>query len=664
MIGYFPEPYPDELFYSLCARFSDRMQYPSRWAVTRDLFGMEGTAAVIDLPSHLGFLANTLPPRHPCKSVDRLIDDHTFLPFYGPFQPVERLEFIRQDMIESQGPSPCMHAGLNPCPIQRPAWLKFCPSCVEEDRKSFEECYWHRVHQVPGVEVCPVHNVILEDSEVRAYNSITPYEFVAAERAVQKTAIHSSSFPASFHRHLLDIARDAAWLLNQRGLAAGPELLRCRYKLSLVDHDLATYSGIIKTNALIETFKAHYPPGFLTLVQCEVTEKFRQNWMIRITRGTSQFQHPLRHLLLIHFLGHTAETFFELPTEFQPFGTGPWPCLNYASHHYGQPTIQECQITYTQQCHPLGTFACSCGFVYTRTGPDQSTKDQFQAHRYKSFGPVWDEKLETLWKEPNLNLAQIAKQLGVDPHTAKRRAARLGLPFPPLGGVINKNTKTMTSAENVFDPSLDSATVHERRMEWLSIIQEYPEASRTWLHNKCPNLKRWLQRHDREWLEAHLPPCKVPNHGRPKLPRSRVNWAERDVNLAGEVRTVVEHLRSVPGRPTRITFEAIGREIAQLKAVRSELDRLPLTSKVLSELVETHEEYIVRRVWWVAGLYQQENIHPQRWQLLQRTSVKVQDFPKWPLVQEAIEEALQMLQQQEVTEPELWNRCAALNLDG
>ena len=39
MIGFFPDPYPDELLYSVLARFQSRVQYPSRESLVRELFG-------------------------------------------------------------------------------------------------------------------------------------------------------------------------------------------------------------------------------------------------------------------------------------------------------------------------------------------------------------------------------------------------------------------------------------------------------------------------------------------------------------------------------------------------------------------------------------------------------------------------------------------------
>ena len=56
MIGHFPAPLPDELLYSVCARYSERVKYRNKEAVMAELFGRRGAAASIDLPSHLAFL--------------------------------------------------------------------------------------------------------------------------------------------------------------------------------------------------------------------------------------------------------------------------------------------------------------------------------------------------------------------------------------------------------------------------------------------------------------------------------------------------------------------------------------------------------------------------------------------------------------------------------
>jgi hypothetical protein len=48
---------------------------------------------------------------------------------------------------------------------------------------------------------------------------------------------------------------------------------------------------------------------------------------------------------------------------------------------------------------------------------------------------------------------------------------------------------------------------------------------------------------------------------------------------------------------------------------------MPLTAQVVEGVVETREQYAVRRVWRAAGLYFQEYLLPQEWQLVMRANV-------------------------------------------
>ena len=64
MIGFLPQPYLDELLYSVCARYSNQAQYPDKKSVVQELFGISTALAVIDLPAHLGNLIAALPLGH------------------------------------------------------------------------------------------------------------------------------------------------------------------------------------------------------------------------------------------------------------------------------------------------------------------------------------------------------------------------------------------------------------------------------------------------------------------------------------------------------------------------------------------------------------------------------------------------------------------------
>lgn len=113
--------------------------------------------------------------------------------------------------------------------------------------------------------------------------------------------------------------------------------------------------------------------------------------------------------------------------QYKPFGYGPWPCLNKASDHYLQSVVTDMKVTYGADVKkPIGTFKCSCGFVYARSGPDVTEHARYTVGRIKAFGPVWESRLKELAEE-KLTLRETARLLGVDPNTVKKYAKKLGL---------------------------------------------------------------------------------------------------------------------------------------------------------------------------------------------------------------------------------------------
>jgi len=51
--------------------------------------------------------------------------------------------------------------------ISRIAW-RFCSQCRDVARNKFGIGYWHRVHQVPGMDICPYHGVVLTRCKIQA----------------------------------------------------------------------------------------------------------------------------------------------------------------------------------------------------------------------------------------------------------------------------------------------------------------------------------------------------------------------------------------------------------------------------------------------------------------------------------------------------------------
>ncbi len=636
MIGHFPTPYPDELLYSICARFSNRVAYSSSKAVLLEVLGSITASAVIDLPNHLSHIITALPAGT-SLTVDRLINQHSILPFFSSFMPSERVRQIRKDMRTSGGPAAHMRSGVMASRIPTPERLRYCPVCKNEDEKKFGESYWHRVHQLPGVDACSIHEIFLENSYVSRKSGRKHLQFTPVEGATQTRPARYLNSSDHDHQILLQIARDATWLLEHPRQGIGLHSLYNRYLGLLIERGLATYTGSIRVYKLLTEFGRHHSPSLLRLLHCEFTgsDQMKTNWLLRLVRPPKHSQSPLYHLLLMQFLDCTAQEFFQLPGETDFFGKGPWPCLNPVANHFKEPVIQK----YTssprlRDTHPIARFTCACGFAYARSGPDSTLADKFRIGKMISFGPVWEAKLKELWEESS-SLSEIGRRLRVDPLTVRKHAAHLKLPFSRHGG---------RSKPLKLDPSLKSkvlTAVWGKRLrnccsKWLSVMKQTPGITMENLRRRLPQEYAWLLKNDSDWLKKHSP--QTQKHIRSTL---SVDWKGRDAQYAVAVRDAASKLMNMPGRPVQVTKAAIGRAIGAATLLQQKLHKMPQSAQVLACVKETREQYAVRRVWWAADLYSQEYKLPREWQLVMRANVY--SLKEVLAVKCAVEDAMNLL---------------------
>ncbi|BAY26831.1 Tn7-like transposition protein D [Calothrix sp. NIES-2100] len=638
MLGFFPTPYPDELLYSICARYQEQMNDSSQTATVLDLFKTKNAIAIFDLPSKLQRLINNLPPGH-AYTVDQLIDNHTLLPFYSPFLPLDRLKLIRQEMSGNNGSKIHTRLGIVAGFIEMPSYLRFCPVCMEKDQKQFGECYWHRLHQLPGVEVCPTHGIFLEESNVLTHNRKRISEFVSLEQKIQAVSPRPVDPSNNTHTVLLRIARDIEWLLNDCRFVPGLEALYQKY-FSIVknNRELVTYTGRIRVQELLRIFKNYYPAIIINSLQCPLNEKSRDHWLAKLVRYPQMVHHPLRHLLFIQFLGYTAQEFLQLQQTHKPFGNAPWPCLNPVCKHFKKLHIREYEITDNHKNSQLtATFACNCGFVYYRTASDKPLDDQFRFSKIKVYGSVWEESLKQFWVDPSITLKDISQSLGVTVKTVLRQANRLNLTLPRPNIMAKMNEVYPSLKTSIISPILTPIHNSEyHRQQWLDIMAANPGVGRTKLRSKIPAVYSHLYKYDREWLKQHLPPLQS-NNGSPI-----VDWYRRDLETMAAVKMAAQQLKEDDERPTWITKTAIANclEHPTSSWVKKHLSQLPLTARLLAELVETKEEFAVRRVMWAANMFCKENVYPKRWQLVYRASLDPQTR-ELPLIQNAINSALE-----------------------
>jgi hypothetical protein len=200
-------------------------------------------------------------------------------------------------------------------------YLRYCPLCVVEDQNTYGETYWHRQHQLSSIEVCVTHSVWLEQSDVYLHGNSS---YISAETRVDAKPPRSLNPMDPSHQKYLRLAGDASWLLRQKNLLCEPQDLRKRYLNHLADCGLATLNGqMVRLLELHDEFMQFYPRDLFEQLQCELDETMEINWLVRLVRNVSSASAPIYHLLLIQFLGLTAQEFFAAPVERRPFGDGP-----------------------------------------------------------------------------------------------------------------------------------------------------------------------------------------------------------------------------------------------------------------------------------------------------------------------------------------------------
>lgn len=176
MIGYLPPIYPDELVYSWFCRYYVHSGSLNHKLALDDLFCKRSDSLNKEFIGNLNSEARERIEK--VITLRDLILKHTMFPQYARFSPnkketIEKL--INNGAVD-------VHNVFTVLPRENDdRFLKYCPVCVKEDRGQYGETYWHRIHQIRGMQVCTKHGCMLHSANVSAisYNSFSfqPAEF-------------------------------------------------------------------------------------------------------------------------------------------------------------------------------------------------------------------------------------------------------------------------------------------------------------------------------------------------------------------------------------------------------------------------------------------------------------------------------------------------------
>ena len=180
MSVFLPELYPDELVYSWFSRFLVHEGYITNIHALEALYSNKQN----DDPSKefIGKLnQETREYIEKMYSMKNIVLNHTMYPFYARFIPLnQRKDALYKLCYENHNVQNLIPISVR-CDDEK--FLKYCPMCTKEERDKYGEAYWHRIHQVRNIMICPKHYCKLINSTVSIYNK-SDRLLIAAETVI------------------------------------------------------------------------------------------------------------------------------------------------------------------------------------------------------------------------------------------------------------------------------------------------------------------------------------------------------------------------------------------------------------------------------------------------------------------------------------------------
>lgn len=536
-------------------------------------------------------------------TAEQFIFNHTLYPFYSAFLPPKRAGQIYQSMLSDGGGDIYVKSGINASGVPQNKYLRFCKQCFESDVAKYGEPFFHRLHQISGLECCLEHITPLYNSSVLTSGGAKHrFEFPTTENCVasEKTNVLNSIPEAVTEKYIVHIKKLASLilaLLNKRFVNKELQWFGEKYTNALITEGLAYYSGRVKQDKWRNYFIQKYEHDVLSLFHSSLNGK--GDWLSMIVQKHRKSFHPIRHLLVMSALEMSVEELFNEEIT-SPFVSPPWACLNSVCDFYKQDVIISMDLTLSDNTkNPIGTFKCPhCKFTYTRRGPDKTEIDRYRKTRVKSYGPVWEAKLIEQ-SQLGISLRELSRRMGADPNTIKRFLTNDG------------NEKIVVS----------DAELSVDQKKWLGLIKENPDMSVKQLRMGNKALYMRIYRANKEWLRMNSPIFKQQSN------KERIDWNKRDNEILDEVVNAINELLNKEQKPIRITLSKVGSLIGRKALLEKSLYKLSKTKLYLDKHLESISDFQNRRIEYVLNKMKTQGDVLPDWQILRRAGLPYEE--KW-----------------------------------
>ncbi|HEI9576051.1 TPA: TniQ family protein [Bacillus cereus] len=577
MLDYFPVPYEDELFYSIVSRYHIRSPDLSKKHTMKKLFNKSGCFFGIESIGELKYLVDNLQVFSDVFTEKYFIERHSLIPLIRPFKTKEWYEQL------SIGISSKVYQSLFSLKkgnIKSKEHLYYCSVCVKEQYQLYGEGYWNRVHQVPGVFVCIKHQLPLKKHPVnimtfRSHNFIYPN--------LKDSNSNEIFMESELVDELIGIAEDVKYLLDKNFSSFSKDYYVEKYETLLKVKGIG-YPTLKRHQRLRELLQDHYSQTLLRMLESSFKIDERLSWVNYILgKGSIQFCHPIRHILIIRCLCGSVKNFFENEYLYEPFGKGPWLCMNSLSNHYLQKCVDKVEISVHGLNREIqGDFECDCGYIYRLREWEQNPLEvAFFNNRIIQKGHVWEVEFSKLLSS-GLTQKEIAMKTGFTPPTIRKILKD------------RKNVPIKKSREDSLKVAREKKTAQYKH-KWIQLRNKYPAYTRAKLSGLNRAAYAWLSNYERAWLEEHSPLKVLGKHSKKKSVES---YNREDLILIEEAKKIVDNWDEYEknrGKLIRKTYAAVTKILGVYQKCQKKKNHSLLQSYIVT-VEESLQDFQKRRV--------------------------------------------------------------------
>lgn len=567
MLGYFPQPYKNESIYSLAARYASHMGIISKRKAIKDTFNIVQPIMYEDYISHINILVSKIKHFSNEYTEDYFLYNHTIYPLYAPFMSGKPVTLGSLDIyVKSR---------------KRFIWdipekenFYYCSECVKEEIENYGECFWNRIFQVPGVMVCSKHkktlfklNINIEKNPLNKF--IMPDLDMDLSEEVE---LEGKTF-----EFMLEISGNVEYFFKHKVDATSYRILYEKYYEFIKISGIASQPLQIKSK-LADLVLSRFNEETLDVLN---SNPLKNDWLSHLSVERLKNIHPIRHILLMMTLNESVQNFLNTTPHYQPFGIGPWPCMNPLSKHYLEEVISNINITHnTARNEFQGLFLCSCGFAYVLYEGEKSPYEiKAFHHRVKAKGKEWEREFDILVSK-GISVKDIAEITNISKGTVLRRI-REGHNYVEIGRKKKKQEfKEKISIQEKAD-----------KEEWFKLTNKFPNYSRSELRVNFQNLYERLARNDRKWLNLNLP-----NSKRGKGKTSEEINHKRDLSLLKKAKNILNNWPLYEKQAGKIIKRTQYTLYSRIGINKKFEEKYPISVKYISTFIESKEDYQIRLI--------------------------------------------------------------------